>query len=173
MASKNDLSSEFVMSILSYDPQTGILTWKYRPDMPDSWNTKYADKSAGGYQSKGYIRVRINNNSYLAHRLIWLMTYGQWPDSQLDHINGVRSDNALNNLRKASASDNNANRVPNNSLGYKGVSKWEKNGNVYYNARITKNYKTRSLGYFKTPEEAYEAYCKAASAVHGKFSKTR
>jgi hypothetical protein len=173
MSVRNDLSPEFVLSILSYDPETGDLTWKHRTDMPNFWNARYAGKTAGCPHNMGYTRIRINEISYLAHRLIWLIVTGIWPDKQIDHINGIRSDNRLINLRKASSSNNNANKTLKNATGYKGVSKWEKDGLVYYNARVTKDYKTRSLGYFKTPEEAYKAYCKAASDTHGEFFKSR
>ncbi len=173
MTNRDDLSPDFVRSILNYNPETGILTWNQRDDVESAWNAKYANKEAGGPHNAGYIRVRINGISYLAHRLIWLIVEGCWPSANLDHINGNRTDNRILNLREASCSQNNANRAHRNLTGYKGVTKWEYDGYVYYNARITKNRKCQSLGYFKTPEEAHEAYINAALDIHGDFATTR
>ena len=105
-----------------------------------------------------------------AHRLAWFFVYGEWPQKQIDHINGNKSDNRISNLRLATASQNLSNKgiTKSNTSGYKGVSfnrtkkKWM--------ASIKVNKKSINLGYFLTPEEASEAYKAAAIKHHGEFA---
>jgi hypothetical protein len=102
---------------------------------------------------------------YKAHRLIWLMSYGVAPEF-IDHINGVRDDNRLENLRSVSWEENtkNAKRRADNVSGVTGVSFYSPKGT--WRARI--NYKGRTvlLGYFKTPAEAVAAR-RAAEKIYG------
>ncbi|HDS1550738.1 TPA: HNH endonuclease [Stenotrophomonas maltophilia] len=98
------------------------------------------------------------------HRIVWLLTHGTWPKDQIDHINGVRTDNRPENLRQASALDNQQNlktRVDNTS-GYPGVrrslSRWS--------ALIAHGGKRHYLGNYDTPEQAYAAYLEAKSRLH-------
>jgi hypothetical protein len=60
----------------------------------------------GNKDSNGHIQITINKKLYLAHRCAWLWFYGEWPEHDIDHINGDRSDNRLINLRKATRSQN-------------------------------------------------------------------
>jgi hypothetical protein len=109
---------------------------------------------------------------YLGHRLVWLYHNGCWPSKFLDHIDGDRENNRIENLREASRTDNNRNvsRQRNNTSGFKGVSLMKRD-NVWI-AQITVNRKNYYLGRFSTPEEAYAAYCKAAKELHGEFANT-
>lgn len=105
----------------------------------------------------------------LMHRYIMDAQKGQ----QIDHINGDKLDNRKENLRVANASTNKANcgLRKSNTSGYKGVSKATGKRNKQWTAEIKVNYKRKNLGYFYTPEEAAEAYNKAAIEAFGEFAK--
>lgn len=111
--------------ILQYDASTGIFTWIE----PRQYTTKVGDV-AGSIENTGYISIRINKVSYLAHRLAWFYCFEEWPESYIDHIDRDKTNNALDNLREATAFENSRNRAinKNNSSGYPGVykrgSKW-------------------------------------------------
>jgi len=110
---------------------------------------------AGSPRGDGYLSVKVNNIAYRAHRIIWLITFGRWPSEQIDHINGVRDDNRIENLREVSVQGNQRNqhiRIDNTS-GIPGVyfdlGAWR--------ARIKVDGKYVDLGRFKTKEEAFVA----------------
>ncbi len=112
----------------------------------------------------GYRRIKIKNKNYLVHRIIWLMVKGSWPEEQLDHINGIRHDNRLENLREATESENKQNKKKslNNQSGYIGVTKHGER----WQAQIKVDKKRFYLGTFSDPKEAHEAYCEAKSQYH-------
>lgn len=159
---------EEVKKWIDYDPQTGLFTWR------KSSGSKKAGSEAGGVDAYGYRRIRIGRTKYQAQRLAWLIATGQDPeDFHVDHIDSNPSNNAIANLRLATHSQNACNRAApaTNTSGYKGVT-WKKSKNKW-NAQIMINYKKKNLGYFNTPEEAYAAYCNAASELHKDFAKTK
>ncbi len=118
-----------------------------------------------------YKKVCINGKYYREHRLIWEQHYGKIPAGMdIDHINQDKSDNRIENLRLATRSQNKANskKHSDNKSGYKGVTYYKK-----YNkwmAQISHHYKKKTIGYFDTPEEAYEAYKKTAEEIFGKYA---
>ena len=124
---------------------------------------------AGTLKSHGYLCVGINYNSYRAHRLIFLMHKGYLPKT-IDHINGDKLDNRIENLRAATVGQNQHNRKTNanNTSGYKGVS-WSK-AQKKWTARITLERKIIHLGYFANVEEAAEVVRKAREELHGSFA---
>jgi hypothetical protein len=83
---------------------------------------------------------------------------------QLDHINGIRDDNRISNLREATNAENSQNRQPTGSIGLLGVS-FEKKRNRY-KSQIKVNGRVKTLGYFKTPIEAYQTYLAAKRELH-------
>jgi hypothetical protein len=103
---------------------------------------------------------------------VWLYHKGTWPEKFLDHIDGDRTNNRVENLRSASRTENNRNVSvqKNNTSGFKGVS-FMRRDNVWV-AQIVADRKNYFLGRFPTPEEAYAAYCKAAKELHGEFANT-
>lgn len=152
--------------LLTYEPDTGRLTWKCRKDVLLRWNVRYAGKEAFTAIRDGYKCGAIHNVGYQAHRVIWAMVYGDWPEDQVDHINGNRSDNRISNLRQADGFQNsqNAKTRSDNTSGYPGVTFFK--GRNQWTARICVNGKKIHLGYFSTAEKATEAR-KEAEKVHG------
>lgn len=118
---------------------------------------------------KGYVYVSIRSKLYSVHRLIWIHHNGAIPEgAQIDHANGIRDDNRIDNLRLAlnGNKDNGQNRTcnKNNKSGYMGVS-WHKQTQKWV-ANIMVSNKQKHLGLFSTPEEAYAAYLKAKKELH-------
>lgn len=112
--------------LLDYDPSTGILTWKKRDGKNFAiWNSRYPGTQAGTLND-GYIVLKINNRNFLAHRVIWAMTYDCWPEC-IDHKNGCGTDNRLRNLRAVSRAINQRNQKlhSSNTSGIRGVS-WDR-----------------------------------------------
>lgn len=149
---RHELTAEYLRSILHYDRETGIFTWKVRT----SSRIKLGDV-AGSQNGQGYLQVKLQSRLYLAHRLAWLYMHGAWPKDQLDHVNRVRTDNRIANLREATNKQNqqNASKRSDNTSGYPGVC-WNKQRSKWV-ARIKHNYKDIHLGYFENLEDAIAA----------------
>lgn len=128
-------------------------------------------KLPGYFGSGGYILIRVLGVVYRAHRLAWYMHYGEWPDAQIDHIDGRPANNAISNLRLASSSENNRNASlrSDNKSGVKGVS-W-KIREQRWAVQISVNRKNITIGYFKELEKAKMAYADASKKYHGEFGK--
>ena len=92
--------------VLSYDPHTGKFTWKVSP----SANTSAGGEAGHVMARKGYVQISIDGRRYVAHRLAWLYERGAWPKHQIDHLNGLRADNRIENLRDVTASVNQISR---------------------------------------------------------------
>jgi hypothetical protein len=176
----SSLTYEYANESLSYDPDTGLLTWKERPishfshcKQPElqqkAQNTRKAGKTAGATNSRGYITLEVRRKYFLGHRVAWLLYFGTWPELQIDHINGIPSDNRIVNLRLATPAQNCANRKRNQdrASGLRGVSQ---RGNRWY-AYVTHKKKRIYLGAAKTELEAYDLYKKGAYDVYGEFAR--
>lgn len=155
-------------ALFDYDPETGVLIWRYVKFRGDRCGVE------AGYIDlpKGYRKVRFKLKRYYAHRIIWCWMYGEIPDgTEIDHINGVKADNRLSNLRAATSEQNKWNRTATRTsrTGIKGVT-FHKPSSLY-SVDIKKNGKRHHIGYFKTAEEAHEAYKEAAANLHGEFAK--
>ena len=125
-----------------------------------------------GALCRGYIRVQLRGKNYPAHRIVWLLEFGHWPESRIDHIDGDKRNNIPGNLRLANASLNGANRKRNatSSSAYKGVHFDKKSGT--WRARITVMGKTKNIGSYQTEQMAADAYDARAIAEFGAFAKT-
>lgn len=162
--SKYNIAASYVNSVLSYDPAYGVFKWLV--DVGRYGRIK-AGSEAGGIDSNGYVLIRLLGHRYSAHRLAWFYVFGQWPKEQIDHINGCRSDNRIDNLRPASHLLNaqNIHRLQsNNTSGFMGVS-WHK-GTKRWVAQMWINRKNTTLGYFADPAEAGAAYIEAKRKHH-------
>lgn len=161
------LSRKFLQSVLDYNEHDGLLRWK----VDRQGHTRKGDV-AGSSSKKGYVYVGIQQKRYLAHRLIWFYVHGSWPPQQIDHINGVKDDNRLSNLRLATGSQNQANtsKQRNNTTGFKGVV-FHKPRNKF-RAEISYQGTSINLGLFDTAEEAYKAYFDKSKELYGEFANS-
>ncbi len=146
--------------VLDYDQSTGVFRWKLRGKI-------VAAGSIAGAQAKGgYRQIYVDGRLYRSHRLAWFYVHGRWPAEQIDHINGVRDDNRIKNLREATRSENAQNRAlnKNNTSGYLGVS-FNKERRTW-RASICVNSKQKNLGSFLRKRDAARAYKKAKEQLH-------
>lgn len=150
--------------ILSYDKNTGVLTWKV------DRGPKKAGSVAGYIDRHDYIKIMVLGKNLYAHRIAWELFNGKIPeDKEIDHINGNTLDNRISNLRLASRTQNNANRKHHTSTPYKGVSYFTRDNK--WRARIKHNKHEIHLGYYNTPDEARTAYLSAANKIFGDFAR--
>jgi len=158
---KPSVTYELLLKLVQFDG--GRYFWRERPlemfryaGVGRVWNKMHSGKElAWESHREGYLRIRIFDKAYLAHRLVWLYHKGAWPTGEVDHINGNRSDNRIENLRDVPKIENARNRRPSaaNTSGITGVHRVGKK----WRARICVNGKCISLGNFDTIEDAAAA----------------
>lgn len=151
---------------LGYDKTLGRLYWLIKKAI----RIKVGD-IAGYRHHSGYRFIELNGRVYPEHSLIYYYHTGIYPE-RIDHINGVKDCNLIHNLRKASRNENSYNRGKQGKTNpHKGVTYYPY-GRVKpkWLAQIKADGKKIYLGYFNTPEEAHEAYKKAADIYHGEFA---
>ncbi|MFC0666224.1 HNH endonuclease [Azotobacter chroococcum] len=155
------LESSRLRELFDYNAETGVFIRKVR-----TTNNVKVGQVAGCIRPDGYLGIYVDNQSYQAHRLAWLYVHGRWPDGQIDHINGIRTDNRIANLRDVSHVENGRNQrlARNNTSGVNGIH-WFKRRNKW-RVEITVDRKKRHIGYFENLEDAVAAR-KAAEQSFG------
>lgn len=138
--------------LLHYEPATGVFRW-----ISTRTGTARAGSVAGSNHSDGYKHIKLCGKMILAHRLAWFYMTGKWPSDQIDHIDGNRANNAWENIREATAKQNQENLClyKTNTSGYRGVG-FCRHYKKWY-ARVRHNGKRIHIGYFYSAEEAAAA----------------
>lgn len=160
------LSASRLRQLLTYDPVTGVFTWRVR-----AGSRRAAGDRAGFSRDDGYRLIGIDGSIYLEHRLAWLHETGEWPENDVDHRDRDPSNNRWRNLRAATHSQNHFNRAKpvNNTSGFKGVV-WHKKDRVWQ-AQIKREGRNHYLGRFASPEAAHQAYVAASKRLHGEYGR--
>lgn len=178
------LCPETIRSLLLYDPGTGKLTWERRePSMfidhgghsPEHqcsrWNGSFALTEAFTcLTNTGYKHGRIFGKGYLAHRVIWALWNGEWPNTDIDHRDRDKTNNRIDNLRLATKSLNGANmsHIQGGTSRFRGVC-WSKVAKKWI-SYITHQQKRHYLGTFIDEVQAARAYDAAAKKAFGPFA---
>jgi hypothetical protein len=131
-------------------------------------NTRKAGDALRSITGKGYLSGRINGRTYRVHRLVFLYFHGFMPP-QVDHIDGNRQNNRIENLRKATSAQNNQNRMATGASKIKGVV-WHKQSKKWV-ASICINRKSVHLGSFEKIEDAAQVATDARKKLHGEFAR--
>ena len=147
--------------LLEYSPESGEFTWKQSLVK----NQVKVGSTAGSIDAYGYRVIRLLGRYYKAHRLAWYYVNSEWPKGCIDHINGIRNDNRISNIRDVDTRTNQENqrkaRVDSTS-GFLGVThkrnKWV--------AQISMHGKRKYLGIFESKEDAHKAYLAAKRTLH-------
>lgn len=151
------LTQTELMRLVTYDPLTGQFT-------------RIAEKHArifiGTIDSNGYVHIYVKGRTYKAHRLAWLYTHGNWPEGQIDHINHIRSDNRISNLRDVTCAVNHQNRRRQtcSQSGFLGVT-WHKRDRRWQ-TYIEVNNNAKYLGQFKCLGQALRTRINAEKLYH-------
>ena len=159
------LTHRTLRTLLIYDQNTGIFTWRI-----DRHGKAKKDSVAGTANDK-YIRIMVDKRRHLAHRLAWFYVHKNWPDQQIDHINGNGSDNRIINLRLANNFQNqqNVGVKRTNTSGFKNISFNKKHNQ--FTVAIRANGKEVFVGLFKDVELAKRAAQKARLKLSGEFAR--
>lgn len=157
----SEITHERLTELLRYNPKLGNFVW-IKKSAPQS-HAKVGS-IAGDSSSSRYPTISVDGKKYKTHSLAWFYTHKRWP-TMIDHINGNKCDNRIENLREADHSMNSQNvvkRYSNNTSGFMGVGR-HKTG---YIARITIGRESKHLGVFKTAQEAHQAYLSEKRKSH-------
>lgn len=164
-----------IISETFYLDNAGVVRWRGRDrfDRRDrAFNKQFAEKPAGSKNADGYLTVSMmwegRRRTLYAHRVAFALTFGRYPDGDVAHIDGDKTNNCPANLREASRAENKLNRGvrKDNVLGVKGVTQRGRK----FEARVAIGGKSRYLGLFGTAEAASRAYAEAAAELHGDFA---
>lgn len=184
MAKRPLPSPTLLRQLLKYDPEEGKLYWVRRPTSmfkpsrikqgvrtaewsANKWNTRFAGKEAfTATRNDGYRIGSVNGRLLRAHRVAWVVHYGEWPAEDIDHIDGDPTNNRINNLRDVSNLENHRNekKSANNTSGFNGVH-WDA-ANKKWRALIKVNFRNICLGRHDSFDAAVAAR-KAANARYG------
>ena len=148
------LTQDLVRHLFEYDASRGVLIRKVQCGKRGKIGT-----IAGSKTQKGYFSVQIDGKPYFVHRVIFLYVRGRNPEEVIDHINGIKGDNRIENLREITQSENNHNRRQpsvSNKSGYLGVC-WSKAVKKWH-AKIRLNNIVTHLGYFDDPKLAHATH---------------
>lgn len=157
---KTKITATEARGVLDYCQSMGVVTWRV------ACGRQAAGSVAGSMDSKGYLRIGVLGERHRLHRIAWLLAYGEWPSGLIDHINGVKTDNRLSNLRDTTKSVNAQNMKAERSGTKSGLLGAHAGRYGTWGAYIKLSGRTTYLGSFKCKEEAHAAYLAAKSVLH-------
>lgn len=162
------ITQEFLKELLNYNHITGEFRWKvYR-----NQHVRIGDR-AGTINENNYRQIQILGKMYREHRLVWLYVYGKFPTKEMiDHIDGDKQNNKVDNLREATRQENTYNSCirENKSSRFKGVC-WDKSRLKWIASSQDATKKHKHLGRYESEEEAHQAYQGYVQELHGDFYK--
>lgn len=166
---REDLTQDILESVLSYNKDSGDFVWKKSVSQSCRKGSKAGTVSDG--KGTNYITISISRNFFYAHRLAWLYVTGEWPENQIDHINGNGMDNRWVNLRLANFTENacNVGLRKNNTSGYKNVT-WDKTCNKWL-VQIQKDYVVRYAGWFDNLQDAVQISKVKRQEIHKEYAR--
>jgi hypothetical protein len=158
------ISIDRLREVFALDESTGVLRWNIQKK-----RVRFGDV-AGGISGRGYVYVGLDGLRLKAHRIVFAMVHGCWPD-RVDHINGIKTDNRPENLRAATHAQNmqNAKTRSDNTSGFKGVT-WDKRAKRWQ-AQISVAGRCKFLGYYDDAKEAAEVAREARIKQHREFAR--
>jgi len=164
MKRPDHITPEYLSKVFHYNPETGDFSWRSAHT-----NRVKAGDVVRAKIGKGYYAVQLDCHRMRVHNVVWAIHYGKFPEGVIDHVNGIKTDNRIANLRDVTTSQNayNVGRQKNNTTGFKGVSR---NG-AGFKAEISADKQSHYLGTFPSLEGAASAYAKAAKQLHGEYRR--
>lgn len=163
MSKHSAITQGQLINLLDYDQSTGVFRWKSNGRMHVAGAIAGATSHKGGYR---LISLGARGRAYLAHRLAWMYVYGEFPDSELDHIDRNPDNNAIANLRACTRQENAYNTVRNcgETSNYTGVS-WDKARGMWVARIRMPSGKRNHIGRFSDEKEAADAYRRAKASI--------
>ena len=146
---------------LEYNHETGVITWKKKPS-----NRVNVGAEAKKLETNGYVRIGFRRVLYQAHRVAYLLYHGEWPEGDIDHINGNREDNRIANLRVVTTRENGWNRVEHREDGLIPCVLFDKRRKVNpWRTQVHANGRHINVGQFPIKEEAIAARDRALAEL--------
>lgn len=155
------MSVERLRELLSYDPETGVIT---RLVAPKRSPIEVGD-AAGSPDSEGYLQIAVEGMRFKSHRIAWALMTGAWPTGVIDHIDGITGNNRWSNLRDVSRAMNAQNQKSANRRNQHGTMGVSPNGKRWL-ARITVDGESRAIGMFDSAQQAHDAYIDTKRRLH-------
>lgn len=153
------LTKTMLLASLDYHPETGTFTRR------KAAGGQPVGSLAGALNKMGYRQISVAGKLHYAHRLVWLAETGAFPEDVIDHVNRVKDDNRISNLRVVSHKQNmeNTGLYAHNTSGYKGVI-WDKQTNKWL-ARVIHSGKQVFAGRFENAYDAHQAYTRKVAQL--------
>lgn len=161
---KSDITHAELLKIVKFDNSIGKLVW-----IKNTYGHAHAGKPIGGLDGDGYYCVGIKRKKYRLCRIVWLYFYGEWPNGHMDHKDGDKTNDSLNNLRIVSIKENNINRKTSKKKRKYNLPKWVMPHGKKFRSIVRANGKMNRLGVFDTPSEAHKVASEFAKTQHGEY----